>query len=211
LIEFNCKNCGRKFKVSERNAGKKGTCPQCKNPIVIPAPTKTMPADPSIIKFRCPNCNQKIGLKKEYAGRQVRCAKCKGSVLVPGGQEKPQAVKQHTDILRADYADQPETQSGPLEGLLDDAASLEALQQAEANAKAIGQPQMKEQEEEYKLAPADPPRVPQVDEFTAFQKPPKYTAERNRIKASMVGYILALVNFVITIVAGWLIISSVTS
>jgi len=36
MIKFTCKNCGEKFSVSEADAGKKGYCPRCKEPLVAP-------------------------------------------------------------------------------------------------------------------------------------------------------------------------------
>ena len=36
MIEFNCGNCGEKFSVPETDAGKRGYCPRCKEPLVVP-------------------------------------------------------------------------------------------------------------------------------------------------------------------------------
>lgn len=45
MIQFQCKNCGQRFKVSDQKAGKKGKCPKCKNIIIVPrealAPAKS--------------------------------------------------------------------------------------------------------------------------------------------------------------------------
>jgi len=50
LIRFECHNCGRIIKVRQELAGKKGKCPDCKTPLVVPqpifptsAPKKTRP------------------------------------------------------------------------------------------------------------------------------------------------------------------------
>lgn len=37
MIRFSCEKCGQKFKVPKSRAGKKGTCPKCKNVIIVPA------------------------------------------------------------------------------------------------------------------------------------------------------------------------------
>lgn len=50
MISFTCKNCGRKFNVSEINAGKKGKCPKCKNIIVVP---EAEAAHPTIKQREC--------------------------------------------------------------------------------------------------------------------------------------------------------------
>ena len=39
MIQFRCHNCGSKIKVAKEHAGKKGKCPKCKNPVVVPFPT----------------------------------------------------------------------------------------------------------------------------------------------------------------------------
>ena len=44
MIKFSCNNCGQKFRVPEDQAGKKGTCPKCKNVVVIPEIQSTSPA-----------------------------------------------------------------------------------------------------------------------------------------------------------------------
>ncbi|MCH7921362.1 MAG: DUF2207 domain-containing protein, partial [Planctomycetes bacterium] len=44
LIEFPCGSCGHKISVPERQGGKKGACPKCKNPVVVP-PLKKVPAE----------------------------------------------------------------------------------------------------------------------------------------------------------------------
>jgi serine/threonine protein kinase len=40
LIAFSC-SCGQKFQVKDDCAGRKATCPTCKQPLVVPAPDKT--------------------------------------------------------------------------------------------------------------------------------------------------------------------------
>ncbi|HUG18583.1 MAG TPA: hypothetical protein VMM56_06365 [Planctomycetaceae bacterium] len=37
-IEFHCENCGKFLKTSDDKAGRRGTCPECRAPIVVPAP-----------------------------------------------------------------------------------------------------------------------------------------------------------------------------
>jgi hypothetical protein len=36
MIEFHCIGCGKEFKVSENNSGKKGKCPKCQTIITVP-------------------------------------------------------------------------------------------------------------------------------------------------------------------------------
>jgi len=43
-IRFHCKNCGQRMGVPQTYAGKKGKCPKCKNPVLVPC-VKTEPGD----------------------------------------------------------------------------------------------------------------------------------------------------------------------
>ncbi len=105
MIEFICKNCGQKFKVSDQQAGKKGKCPKCKQTIIIPPVEQGSTYKSPIIKFRCPSCNQKIGVTADYAGKRVRCAKCKNPMRVPQllTQAGPSAVQDQTEVLHAGH------------------------------------------------------------------------------------------------------------
>ncbi len=44
MIRFPCPHCGAKLQVSEARAGKKGRCPRCKEPLVVPGPSSAAPA-----------------------------------------------------------------------------------------------------------------------------------------------------------------------
>ncbi|MFN3685166.1 MAG: hypothetical protein ACK41F_14720, partial [Fimbriimonadaceae bacterium] len=39
MITFACAGCGKPLKVKEEFAGRRTSCPQCKQPIVVPAPS----------------------------------------------------------------------------------------------------------------------------------------------------------------------------
>jgi len=47
MIELRCSNCGKRIKVSESHAGKKGKCPKCKNVVTVPQIEKS-------VRFICP-------------------------------------------------------------------------------------------------------------------------------------------------------------
>jgi DNA-directed RNA polymerase subunit RPC12/RpoP len=46
VIRFRCDNCGRKFGLPERHAGKTGNCPNCGNLLVVPKASSSPPAPP---------------------------------------------------------------------------------------------------------------------------------------------------------------------
>lgn len=47
MITFNCQQCGTTLRVSDDKAGREGKCPQCKNPMIVPA-APPQPGMPSI-------------------------------------------------------------------------------------------------------------------------------------------------------------------
>jgi len=127
VIKFNCENCGQEFEVSDQNAGQKGICPKCQEPIVIP-PAEQGPGEVSaIIKFRCPTCNQKIGVRPDYAGKRVRCTKCGNPIRVPEvpAQSGHSAVKDETSLLK-DKQEPGAQDLGPDRGMVDELLSFEA-------------------------------------------------------------------------------------
>lgn len=134
MIRFNCENCGQKFKLSDRYAGRKSKCPKCKQPIVIPPAGEESAQQSSIIKFRCPSCNQKIGVTPDYAGKRVRCSKCKNPLRVPQASSQPGrlTVKDEKKVLRAG-----QEQHSADGGIWDDLGGLDELRLAEANAPSV--------------------------------------------------------------------------
>jgi len=44
MVRFQCQHCGARLQVSEAQAGKKGRCPHCKTPLVVPNPSVSAPA-----------------------------------------------------------------------------------------------------------------------------------------------------------------------
>lgn len=144
MIRFSCSRCGQGFTVPEEHAGKKATCPKCKNPVVVPSASQTEKVKQTqLIKFHCPNCNQKIGLALKYSGMTVRCAKCKNPIKVPS-LPKPDTAqpkrKDHTEILKAG---QEHTAAKDLWG------DMESLKLAEESADAVDMPRKSSSEVEY--------------------------------------------------------------
>src|SRR5262249_53925574 len=45
-MRFTCPHCGKTLKADTKFAGKKATCPGCKQPFVLQAPPEAMPEDP---------------------------------------------------------------------------------------------------------------------------------------------------------------------
>jgi DNA-directed RNA polymerase subunit RPC12/RpoP len=133
VIRFTCENCGQKIKVHDQYAGKKGKCPKCRQPIVVPAAAQPPAEQSTIIKFRCPHCSQKIGLSRDYAGRQVRCAKCKQPFRVP----QPSAAASGAVVAErpASPAAAPKAAGPP--SIWDQLGGAEELRLAESSAPAV--------------------------------------------------------------------------
>jgi len=85
VIKFACSKCGRKISVDDKHAGKKGKCPACGEPVVVPEASNR-------IKFHCAHCGQSIKVPKSYAGKKGKCPKCKESIDVPTRQTPPAAA-----------------------------------------------------------------------------------------------------------------------
>jgi biopolymer transport protein ExbD len=48
MISFHCNNCGRRLKIDDTFAGRKGSCPRCGVELVVPAPLPPPPPVPSL-------------------------------------------------------------------------------------------------------------------------------------------------------------------
>lgn len=53
-ISLSCPGCGKKLKVSDRLAGKKGRCPECQGVLLIPTPAESFDADVAATKRKPP-------------------------------------------------------------------------------------------------------------------------------------------------------------
>lgn len=194
MINFTCNNCGHAIKVSEKHAGKKGKCPNCGKPAVVPSLTSDADAL-STIKFRCPNCRQKIGLKTEYAGKQVRCAKCQISLTVPNvGQSTSNKPPKQVDTT----AQQESEANDPLvsEEQSENLNPFQELLMAEQSAPEVdSQPQVtmsSEMDDELRLSPIESEQQSESLSSTLF--PQASSTERPKHNSALIGYILAAIN-----------------
>jgi len=89
-INFHCNNCGRKFRVPQIHAGKKGKCPKCKKIIVVPRQTEQVHPDKSssIATFSCSMCEEEIKVPESSRGKLIECPHCGCYVEVPS-EESP--------------------------------------------------------------------------------------------------------------------------
>lgn len=75
MIEFKCPNCSREIKVSDKAAGKKGTCHGCNQKVRIPEQPELVmaasrPQVPSVVKVPCVYCGEEI------AETAIKCKHC---------------------------------------------------------------------------------------------------------------------------------------
>ena len=94
MINFACSKCGKSIRVDDRHAGKKGKCPKCGAPVVVPERS-------TIIEFHCDNCGRKIKVPDHHAGRKGRCPQCKEPIVVPALPEEPVAESAAPTIICA--------------------------------------------------------------------------------------------------------------
>jgi hypothetical protein len=69
MIEFACKNCGEKFSVPENDAGKKGYCPRCKEPLVAPEADSVY--DLTLLDFQQQNQNREQAIVEQETEEQA--------------------------------------------------------------------------------------------------------------------------------------------
>lgn len=97
-LRFACNGCGVQFKVSVEKAGKKGKCPRCGEPYVVPGTPKPKPsksratvkAQPAAstqpqrqIFHRCRRCRTPLMSAESLAGMVDTCPACGGATPVP--------------------------------------------------------------------------------------------------------------------------------
>ncbi len=174
MIKFTCKHCDHQLKVSDRYAGIKAKCPQCKHPLIVPENSPT-PKSSSTIKFKCPHCSQKIGVKAESAGKRVRCAKCKQPLTIPTPQDVTAATVQQSP--KKDLSS-TNNDIGP-EDLFEAQNPFHDLLAAEEEAPAL------------KLAPIKDPPVPaeSVYEESPFAETSTYQDEKEEGKRTLPWFI----------------------
>lgn len=97
-IKAVCSSCSHSFSAASKYAGKKVKCPQCKEPLVIPAAGakavatsgdakgqgKAVAKSSGKIAVKC-KCGQKFAAKPELSGKKVKCPGCKEPIRIPGG------------------------------------------------------------------------------------------------------------------------------
>jgi len=98
IIKFHCKNCGQKIRVPQIHAGKKGKCPKCKHPVVVPKQAEHASPDKSsrLVSFACSMCDEEIKVPESSRGKLIECPHCGCYVEVPS--EKIKAEKTTTPV-----------------------------------------------------------------------------------------------------------------
>lgn len=90
-IKADCSSCGHSFKAASKFAGKKVKCPNCKDPLTIPAATKSGASAAGKIAVKC-ECGQKFSAKPEWAGKKVKCPGCSKPIRIPSPGAKPKSA-----------------------------------------------------------------------------------------------------------------------
>jgi len=98
IIKFHCENCGQKIRVPQIHAGKKGKCPKCKHPVVVPKQAEHASPDKSsrLVSFACSMCDKEIKVPESSRGKIIECPHCGCYVEVPS--EKIKAEKTTTPV-----------------------------------------------------------------------------------------------------------------
>ena len=83
VIKFHCESCGHKIKVPREYGGKKGECPKCKNPVVIPSLKKAPAEGTRTFVVKCSMCEEEIKVPENSRGQAIECPHCGCYVEVP--------------------------------------------------------------------------------------------------------------------------------
>ena len=76
IIVFNCKSCGHKIKVPEKYGSKKGKCPKCHEPVIIPILEKESVKTEEMVSVECQMCGQVIEVAKNGGETYTECPSC---------------------------------------------------------------------------------------------------------------------------------------
>lgn len=123
MIRFDCEHCGQKIRVDGKAAGKRGRCPNCKQPITVPdlpqdelkliedsVDSKQQSVEP-MVHYECGMCRKVLSAPIKEKGNIKKCPHCGGFVEVPDPHKTPAAdvddkiQLQSRPTVEDDYAD----------------------------------------------------------------------------------------------------------
>ena len=150
MIRFCCGHCAHRISVEDKQVGKRGKCPRCGSPVVVPRKS-------TVVDFNCESCGQRISVPQSHAGRKAKCPKCESTFIVPQIQTPSSTAQQSnsTDVktrsvdsagrltlldVPQEYKikDQPANQSGVAEGAIEQEQESEGESAAEET-ESVGQ------------------------------------------------------------------------
>ena len=76
MIRFCCGHCAHRISVQDNKVGKRGKCPRCGSPVVVPEKS-------TVFDFHCESCGHRISVPQIQAGKKAKCPKCKSTFIVP--------------------------------------------------------------------------------------------------------------------------------
>ena len=88
MIRFSCKKCGQKIRTSDKSGGKRGKCPKCKSPVIIPK-TGDKPAQKSKYSFE--------GKSNAEIAKELLHSKASGDFETIPGKRKRNFLVPHYD------------------------------------------------------------------------------------------------------------------
>ena len=82
-IRFWCSECGQKYRLPQKLAGKTGICFKCESYMFIPKKSQDKPPVKLTVVFPCKHCGKKIRKKSKLAGSEIKCNECGSKNIVP--------------------------------------------------------------------------------------------------------------------------------
>ena len=82
-IRFWCSECGQKYRLPQKLAGKTGICFRCESYMFIPRKSQDKPPLKLTVVFPCKHCGKKIRKKSKLVGSEIKCSECGSKNIVP--------------------------------------------------------------------------------------------------------------------------------
>lgn len=80
MIRFACSHCRKVIVVDSKHAQRKGKCPKCGRPVLVPSAS-------TVIAFACAHCKRRLKVSRRLSGHRLLCPGCKKTIEVPAPLE----------------------------------------------------------------------------------------------------------------------------
>lgn len=102
---ISCKNCGKEYRISSGNLGRKFTCTECGSEFSSgQAKSDSVKPDGNLVCFVCSMCQHELKAPESMRGKTVTCPHCDCYAEVPKGRSKPDTSNESDQFKLAEVA-----------------------------------------------------------------------------------------------------------